>query len=286
MAAAYVDTQSGSDTDTTITCGTSGTGRLMVFGIGVEDTAADTISGITVDGKACTFRGSVENTSSAGSYIELWDIDEAALGASAGAVTLAISGVTIFPGDWGYHCRTFTGMTDGFIGIWTATAGDVTGVDVTLVDNLVDDLIIMFDFTAQDRLTVSTATSPLGTILDDGDGHVDPYSADIGSCHGFETSANTDKTWNMTWSDITLRHAAIVGVYRPLSITRTLAAARVYDDSAAALAAQNVTAEEEVTTPFRTVAGVQMVGDTPAESMEWRYRVVGDPDDAIESVDT
>lgn len=285
MAGAYVSTQSGNDADTTIDCGTSGTDRIMVFGIGVEDTAVDTLSGITVDGKSCTYRGFVENTGGDGSYMELWDIDEATLGASAGAVTLAISGVTVFPNDWGYHCRLFTGM-NAFVNYWTATAGDTTGIDVTLVDNAVDDLVIMFDFTAYDGSVTSSATSPLGTLLDDGDGHIDPYSADLGSCHGFETSANTDKTWNMTWNESTLRHAAIVGVYSVSGLTRTLASARIYDDAGAALAAQNATAEEEVTTPFRTVAGVQMVGDTPAESMEWRYRVVGDPDDAIESVDT
>jgi len=271
----YLDGDGG-----TVPTGTASTNRLITFLFFWEGND-DTVATVTIGAKTCTFRLAAQHTGL--TRCELWDIDEVTLDGISGNQTVAVTGLTD-PADWAIAVMVFIDAPSPTLyDSGSGVADDVTAVSVTGIDSLADYLIIMGDMTSWDGVDPSTVTSPLGDLaetLSPGN----PYSGDAATAYGIETTTNTSKTYTLTWSDTALRHAAIVAVYAV--ITRTLAAARVYDDSAVALAAQNVTAEAEVTTPFRTVAGVQMVGDPPAESMEWRYRVVGDPDDAIESVDT
>jgi len=266
-----------------INCGTAGTDRLITIQCHYEGSV--NLSTVTVDGKSCTKRAAITSTDNL-SRTELWDITETGLGASNGTVAVAFTGAGTNPEDWGNVASLFIGIADAApTDTGTGESGDVTTVSVINITNLDTDLLVFSCMGGYEGQTADSITSELANLTKMS--VVDPYSGDAATAYGFATADNTDKTYTMTWGDTQLRNTAVMAVYAiETGVTRTLAAARVYDDSAVALAAQNVTAEEEVTTPFRTVAGVQMVGDPPAESMEWRYRVVGDPDDAIESVDT
>ena len=193
--------------------GTPGTNRLVVVTAGVEVSGTN-LSGVTVDGKACHHIATAENTSNGYNHQEMWYCDEDDLGSSSGAVTVAIQGGST---NWGVHAHLYTrvdqsGPVD--FGI-DNTSINTTTVTVNGIDVPANGLVVMGageNMEEEDALTVSSWTSPL-VQRQSQPGH--PFSADLMSASGIETSAQTNKTYTATFSKTFTRGTGIVASFAP-----------------------------------------------------------------------
>lgn len=128
----------GGGTGFSANIGTSGTGRLVEIAVFSEvDVAA--LTGVTVDGKAATKTLRAPHDTD-DTMLELWRIDEAALGASAGSVTIGIGGgtsnmavvVSAYTSDNGFSSATAFARTNQI------NSSSVTVLDaLSAADNLV-----------------------------------------------------------------------------------------------------------------------------------------------------
>jgi len=208
MAVPVFQRASGSTgTSHTIDIGVAGNNRLVAVFMGDESTPGDTFQGdVTVDGKLCNKIAVADNPDGAGSHLELHAIDESALGASNGSVTVSYSGGDI---DWAIHVIVYYGVQND-------TVVDVDKEDV-VVGNLVSveninsnaySLVIMGANNGSSG-AISGWTSPLVQRTEG----PHPLSAIMGTASGLETTAQTNKTYSVNCGTAALRSTGIVAVF-------------------------------------------------------------------------
>ena len=207
--------QSASGSDTmSLDIGTAGTDRVVAVYLAVEDSGTSA-SGVTVDGKSATLVAVADNPNSVGNHSELWYIDEDALSASTGTVTIAAQGVSSL---WGIQAVLLTGVdqsgpTD--FGIDNTSVGTTT-ITPTAIDVPEGGAVVMGGGEGSQNRSVTAITSPL-TVLESHD----PSSADMFLGAGIESSAQTDKAYVITLSSSHNRASGVVASWAPAAGTGT-----------------------------------------------------------------
>lgn len=200
-------------TSTTLNIGAAGNDRLVVVVTG-DESSGTSLTGVTVDGNACTLVETADNPDGLGNHQEMWAIQESALGASSGSVTVAITG-----GDagWAVTAQVFTNVAAGGPSDSNINQTAVTGptIPVTGTDVVAGGLVVAGYGQGTSGLT-STYTSPLVERES-----VDPSSADLFLASGIEVSAQTAKTYTATMSGTYNRGTGIVGTWNPASAGTT-----------------------------------------------------------------
>lgn len=184
----------GGSTSTTLDIGSAGTNRLVAVIAGLEGTT--NLTGVTVDGKVCLLARAATNINGLGNRTEMWYCDEDNLGSSSGTVTVAIQGGSV---AWAVHALLFTGANQSGP---TDTSADTTSISPTTtvtmsgMDVPAGGAIIIGVGNGTQALDVNSWTSPVATQFS----AADPTSADLVSGSGIEASAQTNKTYQATWS--------------------------------------------------------------------------------------
>ncbi len=191
--------------------GSAGNNRLIVIQIGDESTGTDDVAlgTVTVDSKSATLRLAKTNPDGAGNLQEFWTIDEAALGASAGTVTIAFTGL-----DSGVGKRVLVhyGVDSG---VPTDTDFNDTAIAPTTPDislDVVANGLVVYGGGNGSSGGSSGWTSPLTERIDGGTNP--PVSAVLGIAEGIETSAQTAKTYSVTLGS-TLRSTGLGMAFAP-----------------------------------------------------------------------
>ena len=199
----------GGSTSTTLDIGSTGTNRLVVVIAGLEGTA--NLTGATVDGKACLLARVATNPNGLGNRTEMWYCDEDNLGPSNGTVTVAIQGGSA---AWAVHALLFTGASQSGP---TDTSVDTTSVTPTTTTTMpgmdvpAGGGIVIGVGNGTQGLTVNSWTSPVATRFS----AADPTSADLVSASGIESSAQTNKTYQATWSVAPNRSSGVAASWAP-----------------------------------------------------------------------
>jgi hypothetical protein len=206
IGANFVGSGSSTGTSFSLDVGTADTNRLVVVVAGDESTGTN-LSGVTVDGKACTLVAISDNPAGLGNHQEMWYINESGLGASAGSVTVAISGGDA---DWAVHAILYTNVSqnapvDTEINNTIETGPDIT---VTSVNCPANGLVVAGFGQGQSGLTQSSITAPLVQRET-----AAPSSADLFTYSGTESSEQTNKTYTLTWSATFNRGTGIVATW-------------------------------------------------------------------------
>ncbi len=210
MAVAYSTTAGANGANFSLNIGAAGTNRLVTVHIGDERSSLIGITGVSVDGKACTLLHNIVNTIGAGNAQQFWYITESGLGSSNGTVTVSFTGTW----DTGHRADAMvhTGVADqaptdsGF----DNTSGAVGSVTVTGIDCPANGLVVAGWGQGQDSPgAINTVTSP----------HVQrflttPSSATICGTSGVESSQVTNKTYVLDWTTADgFRHTGIVATW-------------------------------------------------------------------------
>ncbi len=205
----------GGSFSTTLNIGSAGNNRLVTVFAMSEAEATTALTGVTVDGKNCHFVDTAFNDDvSADNRTELWYCDEDDLGASNGSVTVAITGGTT-AANWAVHAQVFTG-----VGQTGPTDFDVDETSITptqtttpgAINVAAGGLVVMGASNGQGALTVNSYTSPLTEQTS-----ADPASADGVTAAGKESSAQTGKTYQITWSAAPNRSSGIVATWQSVT---------------------------------------------------------------------
>lgn len=201
-------------TSLTIDIGDAGNNRLIAIFAG-DESDGTSLTGVTVDGKTATKVTEADNPSGLGNHLELWYIDEDGLGASAGSVTIAITG-----GDagWAIHAQVFYGVDqdgefDAEIEEAVASAADIDVENVTVPAGG----IVVMGAGQGSSGQADNWTSPLIEVTD-GPG---PSSAVLATAAAIETSLQTNKTYSCTMSVTFNRGTGIVASWAPFILTTT-----------------------------------------------------------------
>lgn len=202
--------RSGGTTGTSFSMdiGSAATNRLIVV-LADDESKGNSLSGVTVDGNSCTKVTEADNPDGAGNHQEMWYCDEDNLGSSSGSVTITIQGGN---SGWAVHAHLYTGAgqsgpTDS--GVDQTTVGGTT-IMVNGIDVPANGLVLMGSAHGDGSPAVSSWTSPL-TMRQDGP---DPNSAYFADSSGIESSAQTNKTYEATFSTSFGRRATgIVAVW-------------------------------------------------------------------------
>ena len=177
--------------------GTAGTNRLVTVHIGDERNTLIGITGVTVDGKSMTKLHDIVNTIGAGNAQQFWYINESALGSSNGTVTIAFTGTW----DTGHRADAMlhTGVADqaptdsGF----DNTSGAVNTITVNNIDCPANGLVVFGGGQGQASPgAIQSITSPLVNRF-----ITVPSSATLAGNSGIESSAQTNKTYVLTWTN-------------------------------------------------------------------------------------
>ena len=201
----------GGSTSTTLDIGSSGSNRLVVVIAGREGTT--NLTGATVDGKSCGIAPAVAatNTNGVGNRTEMWYCDEDNLGSSSGTVTVAIQGGST---AWAVHALLFTGASQSGP---TDTSTDTASISPTITTTMpgmdvpAGGGIVIGVGNGTQGLTVNSWTAPVATRFS----AADPTSADLVSASGIEASAQTNKTYQATWSAAPNRSSGVAASWAP-----------------------------------------------------------------------
>jgi len=206
--AVVFQTASGSTgTSHSINIGAAGNNRLVLCVLGDESSPGGTFQGtVSVDGKTFTQAVVANNPDGIGNHLEIHTIDESALGASNGTLSVSFSG-----GDtgWAIHVLVFYGVDSE-----------------TLVDSGVEDVVIGFPVSVENissndgSLVVmaagngssGSATNWNSPLTERTDGP-NPSSAVLATASGIEATGQTNKTYSVDIGDGSLRSTGIVVVF-------------------------------------------------------------------------
>ena len=230
---------SSTGTSVSLDIGTAGTDRLVVVIAGDESDTVN-LTGVTVDGNACTNIAIANNIDGLGNHQEMWAIDETGLGSSSGTVTVAITG-----GDtgWAVAAQVFTNVA-------SATANDsginetvTTGpdIDVTGIDANSGGVVVAGYGQGTGGLT-ATYTSPLVERES-----IDPAGgADLFLASAVESGGASAKTYTATMSATFNRGTGIVASWDAAALAGTVIDASDLGNDAAASAGNPTYAESEL----------------------------------------
>jgi hypothetical protein len=191
---------------TTLDIGTAGTNRLVTVYAMTEADAASALSSVTVDSKSCTLVQAAHNTEGLGNRTELWYADESDLGSSNGTVTITIAGTGLTASRWATHAQLFTGIVQSGpndSGVDT-TSVSLTTATVTNINVSAGGIVTMGGANGTQGRT-ATYTSPLTQTS-----IADPSSADGVTAEGIESSAQTNKSYVITWSGAAVNRSSAV----------------------------------------------------------------------------
>jgi len=206
MAAVFQRVASAIGQSVTIDIGAADNNRLLICQYGDESVGTDdaAMGGTpSVDGKNFTLRIAKTNPDGFGNQQEMWTIDEAALGASNGSLSVSGGGV-----DAGTAIRV-----ELWYGIDSGVPSD-TGFDDTTIaptdSSITMDCpasgIVVLGYGNGNSFSSSGWTSPLTERVDAATNP--PSSAGLGYASGIETSAQTGKTYTATGT-VTLRSSML-----------------------------------------------------------------------------
>lgn len=200
--------------------GVAGNNRLVVVGTAAE---ANTTLTCTVDGKAATLHSRVHNAAGATNTTHFFYMLESDLGASAGTVTIAVSGGT---GADDILCATWYGVAQT---VPDDTATDATSTGTTTTVNGLDvpaDGLCVFLAGQGGNGAISSLTSPLVA-----------RQSVVGSnstviAEAIESPAATNKTYVVTWVGATNRSSGTAASWAaaPTGGTYNQASFRARDD--------------------------------------------------------
>lgn len=210
---AYVSKLDVVGTSTTHDIGSAGTGRLFYFWLSrpVQLGATQQWS-LTVDGKATTIRKIVHHPDGGdGAHGELFSIDEAALGASAGTVNIVVTG-----GDVSMHLlgvlEAHAGATSWTFGDSGSAANTAADIAVTGIDSAVNALVVagvMISGSGGWSWQENPITSPLVIRAEDGSGFQSMLA------EGREVAGATNKTYTVDFEGGSFYTVMAVGVFTP-----------------------------------------------------------------------
>ena len=192
----------------TLDIGVAGNDRLILCSVGDESKPGYSQQAtMTVDGKSCTFVHYANNPNGNGSHLEVFAIDEAALGSSNGVVTIAAAG-------WGDSNSAvmaiclYDAEDDTVIdwGSYEVNEANDTPVVQNVTTSNDDDIVAMFAHNGGSGAAASW-TSPL-TEVGDGSGGSQVW----GCAWGIEPSPVTNKSYQVTIGS-NFRSTAIVAVF-------------------------------------------------------------------------
>jgi hypothetical protein len=206
----YVRSNDDVDDSVTLDIGDASTDRLVAV-FGSVEQGNNALSGVTVDGKDChlvedAYNRGVLNLQK-GARTELWYCDEDDLGSSSGTVTVNLGGASA---SWAIHTLLFTGISQdgpadsGFDEASSGTTRTITGMDVS------ENGIVVMGATNGGTGTANSWTSPLDQKTD-----ADPNSAKSYSAAAIETTAQTNKSYQVTWSGSTTLPSAVAASWDP-----------------------------------------------------------------------
>lgn len=183
--------------------GTPGTNRLVTV-FALDEILSPQLTGITVDGKACTVVHAIVNINGIGNLQELWYIDEAGLGASSGSVTVAITGGNA---DYAISAMLHTGVSQAGPNDSNFNDTELTGptIPVTGIDVSAGGLVVAGYGQGQGALTLSSVTSPLA----ERDNQDAGGGADLFVTSGIEATVQVAKTYTATMSAVYNRATGI-----------------------------------------------------------------------------
>ena len=193
----FVSTGGADGVNFSFDIGAAGSGRLVTISIGDEQGALIGVTGVTVDGNACTLVHDIVNTLGAGNAQQMWFIDEATLGASAGSVTVAFAGT--FDTGHRFDAMLHTGVANGAPNDsgFDDTSGAVDNVTVPGIDCPANGLVVFVGGQGQAAPgAIASLTSPLINRF-----ITVPASATLAGNSGIETVAQTAKTYTLTWTN-------------------------------------------------------------------------------------
>ena len=210
MPIAYSTTAGANGANFSLNIGTAGTNRLVTVHIGDEQASLIGITGVSVDGKACTLLHNIVNTIGAGNAQQFWYITESGLGSSNGTVTVSFTGTW----DTGHRADAMvhTGVADqaptdsGF----DNTSGAINTITVTGIDCPANGLVVFGGGQGSASPgAIQSLTSPLVNRF-----ITTPSSATLAGNSGVESSEQTNKTYVLTWTNADqFRGTGIVGTW-------------------------------------------------------------------------
>ncbi len=214
----YVRTAGALGANFSMDIGTADTDRLVTIHIDQEIATLLSVTAVTVDGKAATKLHDIVNTIGAGNAQQFWYIHEDDLGASAGTVTIALTGIAAAArADAMLHTGVKAGAPhdSGF----DNTSGAVGTITVNGIDCPAGGVVIGGWGQGQNAPgAINTITSPhtqrFITV---------PNSATLVGTSGIESAAVTNKTYILDWVTADgFRHTGIVASWECASaITQT-----------------------------------------------------------------
>jgi murein DD-endopeptidase MepM/ murein hydrolase activator NlpD len=198
---------------TTLDTGTAGTNRLVAVFAFSEAEGATALSGVTVNTVACNLVAAALNNDATKNRTEFWYCDESDLGSLNGSQTITISGTGITAANWAVHAQLFTGISQSGpsdSGTDTTSLTPTTTTTVTGIDVPAGGIVVMGVSNGTQGLT-ATWPSPLTQKSD-----ADPSSADAVTASGIETSLQTGKTYQVTWSSAPNRSSGVAASWAPV----------------------------------------------------------------------
>lgn len=208
MAVTPIDFTDASGTASfTLDIGSAGTDRLVVVASGFE--GHGTISSATCDGKAMTEIGDADNLDSVGNRTSLWAIDEAALGASSGTVTIAVS-LSSTTASYGLLGASFSGV-GALVDVATNTTSTSSSSVAASIDAENSGLVLGVACNGSGH-AYSSATSPLGLLAE-----FEPSSANSAMVWGAETADRTAKSYAVNWASSANRSSMVVASFESVA---------------------------------------------------------------------
>lgn len=214
MAIAYVRTAgTNGGSSFSFDIGTAGTDRLVVISVGRELDSLLPVTAISVDGKSCTLIENIFNDIGIGIAQQMWYIDEAALGSSAGSVTVAVTGTVT---STAIQALLFTGVRSG--GPTDSGFDNTSGATDTITVNGIDCpkgglAVGGWGQGSASPGVIQSITSPQVERY-----IVAPSSATLAGSSGVESAAVTNKTYILTWTNPDqFRGTGIIAVWPPVA---------------------------------------------------------------------
>ena len=206
----FVRTAGAAGNSFSIDVGSPNSDRLLVIHYG-QETQSSNVTSVTVDGKNCALVLSTVNTIGAGNYQEMWYIDENALGASTGVVTVTVVGGN--SSGWS-AAQLFEGILSGapyHVG-YDNTSGAISTLTVEGMRCPANSLVVAgFGQGFASPGAEASITAPLVQRFIDA-----PSSATLAGYSGKETMEVSDKTYVMTWTNSDqYRGTAIIATWPP-----------------------------------------------------------------------
>jgi hypothetical protein len=195
-----------------IDIGSPGNNRLVVI-IACDESSGTSLTNVTVDGNTCTKAGEADNPSGLGNHQELWYILESTLGSSSGTVNVTLSGGD---GGWATHVHVYYGVNQSAPLDFEIEEAVVNGTTIS-VENVSSSDGSVVIFGAAEGLGGLTPgwTSPL-SLRTNGP---DPIGADLATASEIESTGQTDKTYECTWSGTFNRGTGILAVWEPAALS-------------------------------------------------------------------